>query len=561
LPLAFVIALLWTVHPLQAESVTYVVQRAESLMGLFYLLTLYCFVRGVESPRAWVWYLLSATACLLGMVTKETMVTAPLMVWLYDRTFVAGTFAGAWRQRWKVYAPLACTWLPLAWLVITVSWPGNATLTNSGLEGLSPVMKSYVYALKQSEAIVHYLYLVFWPHPLVSDYGIDVVTSPLSVAPQIALLAILLGCTLYALFRLPALGFLGAWFFVILAPTSSVVPLAGQTMAEHHMYLSLAAILVLMVLGLHLVLGRCVYAAGLALALGLGGVTHERNRDYHTNLSIWADAIAKRPDNGRAYDNLGMALIEADRPQEALGYYTALQRLDSGILGAGPETNLGNVLLRLGRFNEAIDHYQNTLRVNPNNWQAENNLGSALYHSGRSQEAIPHFLQAAKLNPGSALIEYNLGNAWLMINQPEQARTAFIAVLHLDPKYADAHNNLGNLYMRDFGQTDQAIAEYKAALQADPGHVSAHSGLANAYLQTNRPAEAIPHLEAVIRLKPDFGEAYLGLGDALVAVGRFNDAIPQYEAAVRLMPGNAAASDHLEKARQLLQSPPNGLKQ
>src|SRR4029077_15512000 len=99
LPLALAVALLWTVHPLQTESVTYIVQRAESLMGLFYLLTLYCFVRSLDSPAPNRWQALCFAACLTGMATKEVMVSAPLLVLLYDRTFAAGSFRAAWQQR------------------------------------------------------------------------------------------------------------------------------------------------------------------------------------------------------------------------------------------------------------------------------------------------------------------------------------------------------------------------------------------------------------------------------------------------------------------------------
>ncbi len=172
-PLAAVIALLWALHPLQTESVTYITQRAESLMGLFYLLTLYCFIRGSRGhpifasakigtvptirgecrgsgvrgqgtgrdsrPSSSIlppvaWYAASVTACLLGMATKEVMISAPLIVLLYDRTFCAGSFRQAWRRRPGFYAALACTWLLLGWLVLSMmhllgeNGPGTASL-------------------------------------------------------------------------------------------------------------------------------------------------------------------------------------------------------------------------------------------------------------------------------------------------------------------------------------------------------------------------------------------------------------------------------------------------
>ena len=102
-PLALAVALVWIVHPLQTAAVTYVIQRTEALVGLFYLLTLYCVIRGTESGRSWRWYAAAVAACFLGMGTKEVMVTAPVVVLLYDRTFLSGSFAAALTRRWGLY--------------------------------------------------------------------------------------------------------------------------------------------------------------------------------------------------------------------------------------------------------------------------------------------------------------------------------------------------------------------------------------------------------------------------------------------------------------------------
>jgi protein O-mannosyl-transferase len=123
--LALVVAVLWTAHPLQTEAVTYVSQRCESLMGLFYLLTLYCFVRGADSQRCGWWFTLSVVACLLGMATKEVMVTAPLLVLLYDRTFVTGSFRKAWTRHRRLYLSLAGTWLLLGYLMAGLHYRGG----------------------------------------------------------------------------------------------------------------------------------------------------------------------------------------------------------------------------------------------------------------------------------------------------------------------------------------------------------------------------------------------------------------------------------------------------
>jgi hypothetical protein len=249
-------ALLWTVHPLQTESVTYVVQRAESLMGLCYLLTIYCFIRSVDGPsgRSWCW--LAWAACLGGMASKEVMVSAPLMVWLYDRTFVAGSFRAAWLARKRFYAALASTWLLLG--ICVASTGGN----RGGTVGLDVGVQGWSYGLTQFRAAAHYLRLAVWPQPLVFEYGTFWESGWQAVLPSAALvLALLLG-TVVALVRSPVLGFAGAWFFVMLAPTS-LVPGTTQMIVEHRMYLSLAAVVVTAAVAAWLRIGsRSLWAAG-----------------------------------------------------------------------------------------------------------------------------------------------------------------------------------------------------------------------------------------------------------------------------------------------------------
>ncbi|MGA2605090.1 MAG: hypothetical protein ABSG14_12755, partial [Verrucomicrobiia bacterium] len=238
---ALAVAVLWAVHPLQTEAVTYLSERGESLMGLFYLLTLYGFIRGVESPGHGRWFVLSVVACALGMATKEVMVTAPLMVLLYDRAFVSQSFREAWSRHGRLYLGLAGTWLLLGYLMA-----GSRNLLDRGV-GYGLGITWWTYALTECRAVVHYLWLALWPAPLVFDYG-DAITGDITIwhlteaTPYALILAVLAAGVLVELRRQPAMGFLGAWFFVILAPSSSVVPVAGQPMAEHRMYLPLAAV-------------------------------------------------------------------------------------------------------------------------------------------------------------------------------------------------------------------------------------------------------------------------------------------------------------------------------
>jgi hypothetical protein len=353
--LAFTIAALWMLHPLQTESVTYIVQRAESLMGLFYLLTLYCFVRSadetgkrqeargespeketrgphlIRSPASGLWPLASGLFCFLGMASKEVMVSAPLLVLLYDRTFVAGSFRAAWQNHWRLYLGLAASWLLLGFLVVSTG--GN----RNGSAGFSSGMTWWTYALTQLPAVVHYLRLSFWPHPLVFDYGTAVVKQAGQVIPGALIIAALAIGTVLGLRRWPAIGFAGIWFFAILAPSSSVVPVVTETMAEQRMYLPLAAVVALVVLGLYAWAGRLGAYALLALAVSLGILTFQRNQDYASELFIWRDTVAKRPENARAHNN--PAAVPGSRATQAHRSRLPLQP-GHGPVGCGPRARI-----------------------------------------------------------------------------------------------------------------------------------------------------------------------------------------------------------------------------
>ncbi len=461
--LAFVIALLWSLHPLQTESVTYVSQRAESLMALCYLTTLYAFVRSLSSAYERRWQVTSVVACLLGMACKEVMVTAPLMVLLYDRTFAAGSFGAAWQRRWRYYLALVASWGLLAWLV-------GSNLHRGGTAGFETGLTPWTYALTQIAAIVHYGRLAVWPDPLVFDYGISLVTDFASLALPATTLVVALGATVYALVRHPVLGFLGVWFFIILSPTSSVVPITTQTMAEHRMYLPLAALCVLGGIGLRRLAERQALLVGCALALLLGVLTVRRNRDYHTSLGLWTDTAQKVPLNDRAHSNLGILLFEAGQPRAAL------------------------------------ESFQRALQLRPNFPEARANLGSVYLRSGQPEEAIPHFVEALRLKPDLASARNNLGLALKQLGRPAEALAQFRETARLNPDYAEAHHNLA-ISLLESGELPDSIRAFETALRLMPNSPAVHSNFAVALMRADRLAEARAQAQIALRLNPSLKSA------------------------------------------------------
>jgi Flp pilus assembly protein TadD len=462
--LAFSGALLWALHPLQTESVTYIAQRAESLMGLLYLLTLYGFIRGAEAGGTGgrPWFAFSTAACLLGMGTKEVMVAAPIVVLLYDRTFLAGAFRRAWRLRRGPYLALASTWLvPLVFTLFAGGKGGTAGLGNG--------VPWWRYALTQLPAILHYLRLCLWPHPLVFDYGDALVhPSPGLVIPALAV-AGLVAATAWALVRRPAIGFLGAAFLLTLAPSSSIVPVVTQTVAEHRMYLPSIAVIVLAAAAMHRWTGRAALPLCLLLAACLGVSTFERNGDYRTEEGIWADTVAKRADNERAHNNLGIAYLKD-----------------------------------AGRWDDAIAQFRESLRLNGDYVEARNNLGYALQAvPGRLGDAVLQFREAIRQKPDYADAHYNLANALDSLGRTPEAVAQYREALRLRPDFIAAHCNLG-LSLSSLGRSQEAIDEYREALRLKPNDAAILYDLAFELLRIPGHAdEAIANLREVVRLQPE----------------------------------------------------------
>jgi tetratricopeptide (TPR) repeat protein len=291
------------------------------------------------------------------------MVSAPLLVLLFDRTFVAGSFGAALRQRAGYYVALAATWLLLALEMAHVGSRGGAVGTGLKID-------SWHYALTQCHAIALYLGLSLWPHPLTFDYGTDTAASLGAVAPEAALVLVLLAATAWFIYRRSALGFIGAWFFAILAPSSSIVPLAKQTIAEHRMYLPLAAVMLLVVLALHALTGRARWAA--LLAAPLLALTLLRNVDYVNGLTIWQQSAARYPDNPRAHINLGNAYVNASRFPLAEDEFTAALRLDSTLPEAYNDRAVAEAAQ--GKWAAAADDYRAAVRLAPGWDKPEKNL-------------------------------------------------------------------------------------------------------------------------------------------------------------------------------------------
>jgi hypothetical protein len=449
--LALACGLVWALHPLNTEAVNYLTERTESLMGLWYLLTLYCSVRG--------WYVAAVVACALGMLCKESMATAPILVALYDRVFVFDGVREAFAARRRLYAGLAATWVILAAML------ASEPRTSVGFDaGTSP----WTYLLNQAELIPRYLWLSVWPRSLVLDYGLPRPLMASDVVIPGAMVVVLILVTLAALRYAPMIGFLGAWVFITLAPTSSIVPIATEVGAERRMYLPLAALAVLFVVTSYKGSGADLYGpptrgsrgslhrgphgsaplgwwaviaiASVLLATG----TFLRNREYRTRLTI-AQTIVDRWPNGRGRFLLGSELIAAGRKDEAM-----VQLRASAGDYPGARFALGTELLADGKVVEAV-------------------------------EEIQAFLRAMPQHPSAAPAHDLLGRAYLAQQKFAEAAGEFQTLVDTAPSYRGPNNdvllNLG-YSLAAAGRLAESVPVLERAVAANPGNQAARDLLA-----------------------------------------------------------------------------------
>ncbi|MHC4640890.1 MAG: tetratricopeptide repeat protein [Planctomycetota bacterium] len=562
--LAWIIAAIWVVHPIQTESVTYVIQRAESLMGLFYLMTLYTAVLAMQSQRPAVWSVMSAFCCGLGMVTKEVTVTAPVIVLLYDRAFVSGSFVSALRRRWGLYALLAATWGLLA--IAMWSSPSSETV------GFSTGISASDYALNQCIVIVRYLRLCLWPTKLCLFYNWPIVKDFGRILPPMLFILAILGTTAWGLIRNHWWAYLSAWFFVILAPTSSFVPIKDLAF-EHRVYLPLAGPVALLVAGGYILLqklakrfhrsketGGSLIKGGTESCLGIILViaiitmliltTISRNKDYQSAASIWQTVIDVVPDNHRAYYNLGIAFKAQGNLDEAIRQYR--KALDLKPNYAKAYCNLGEAFRNQGNLGEAVLQYRKALHLKPKFAIAHHNLGVALSAQGKLNEAVSHYRQAIQINPNDALLYNGLGSALQSQGKFDKAISNYRQALQINPKFVSACNNLGMaLQLQD--RLDEAISYFRQALQINPDLASANNNLAWVLATAKdtkfyNPTEAVKFALRACELteynNPNFLDT---LAVAYAAAGRFAEAVKYAEKAVDL----ATSSNQLQLAEEI----------
>jgi tetratricopeptide (TPR) repeat protein len=508
---ATALALLWVVHPMNSEIVNYATQRSEAMMALALLSTLYFGVRAITAERQTWWYAASVVACAAGMACKESMVAAPVLMLLLDATFNSGGLLSAVRERPWYYAGLFATEILLVLLIVDGPRSHSAGFSS----GVSP----WTYLLNQAPLIVHYLRLAVWPTRLVLDYGEPTLRTLEEVWPAAAVVLTLLVATLIAWFRVPATAFLGTWFFITLAPTSSLLPIATEVGAERRMYLPLVAVLSAILLAGARLLQTiseprtrriiATSAAGVVCAVFVS-LTLVRNSEYATGVSIWQTVVDRRP-TGRAHYYLGRQLRDAGRRDDAIAQYRlALDTNPDAHFAMGFEFGVD------GRHAEAVEYYRNFLRLKPldvNVPRAYHNLGRSLMALGRHEEAATAFREALARKALDKEATAGLADSLFAMQRWAEAVTAYSDYLRMVPGDPSALFDMG-LALARLARYEEARDAFASVVNQQPTNVAAHVNLAAALANTGQIGPSVRAYRRAVELEPN-PEAKRGLEQAI----------------------------------------------
>jgi tetratricopeptide (TPR) repeat protein len=428
--LAGIIATAWAVHPLNTGAVTYISARSELLMAVCYLGAMYAAARAhTQSPRMWM--ATAVAACAAGMGCKESMVTAPVAIVLFDGAYVYDGVFDALRRRGGFYAWLCATWLVLVWLL----WGAP----HSASAGFDTGVSVTTYLMNQAVVIPEYLRLALWPDVLLFAYG---EVRPLTLGDvgfAIVIVPALAAAAAWLWVRRPAAGFPAIWFFLTLAPTSSIVPIATEAGAARRMYLPLIGLVALAVAGgaraaVRLRRRRPVAwrVTGVATAIVLAALATEtvrQNREYQSAETLWRGSLAEWP-SALAHLNLANALKAKGARGEVVEHLRAAAEL-SPI----ERYTLGAELVEEGRAAEAIPELERAMAENPDNprviadastalARALTDYGVALVQAGRPEEAVAPLERVADEHPSDASAQINVAAALAAAGQFAPAAAA-----------------------------------------------------------------------------------------------------------------------------------------
>jgi tetratricopeptide (TPR) repeat protein len=603
-----IVAALFAWHPMHVESVAWVSERKDVLSTFFWLLTMLAYARyaqkfKVQGSRFKVYYCLSLVSFALGLMAKPMLVSVPFVLLLLDYwplgriydlrfTIYEGSKGGTSPVRSSPAGQqtLAASGIPaVSWrwallekvpyfLLAAASSVVTFLVQKSG--GAVASLRSLSFGERSANAVISYVrYLgkMVWPSDLAIYYPMHASWAAWQWAGAGLLIVALSVLAIALVRRRPYVAVGWFWYLGTLVPVIGLVQVGGQSMADRYTYMPFVGMFIVVVWGVTDLLGRgtlqkpnAAWAVVVIVLIDCVTLTWSQINYWRDSAALFRHAIAVTSNNSLAHVNLGSALDQEGRTEEAKAEFLIGLKMDTnfapalGGLGtlylhegdtakalayfdsaltkqpyyADAHYNLANLLARQGKLAEAAEHYAQALNYNPNAPDAQNNLGAVLVRLDRPKEAVEHLEAAIRIKANFPEAQEQLGTAYAKLQQPDLAQAHYAEAVRLKPDFAHAHLKLG-LIEASQGQLGKAIAQFVETIKLEPTNAVAFFNLGAAYQANDQLDAALDQFSAAARLDPMDAEAQARIAGVLARQGKFDEAIKHYSQAILIQPEEA----------------------
>ncbi|HWC58135.1 MAG TPA: tetratricopeptide repeat protein [Verrucomicrobiae bacterium] len=538
------VAAVFAIHPLRVESVAWIAERKDVLSGLFFVLTIAVYVW--YARRAWslARYLAVVLMFSLALMSKPMVVTLPFVLllldyWPLNRFIASENHSLPWR----------CILDKIPLLALSAAMCAITVLAQH--EAVSPLPLSLRLSNAAVSAVVYLRQLLF-PSGLVVLYPFPEHGLP---QPEIFLACGLLIAISASVFLVhhkhPWLLFGWLWYLGMLVPVIGILQVGAQAHADRYTYLPQIGLCIALTWSIAELVARwrpyqvAVSGVSAAVVIMLVVCAHQQTMYWQNSRTLWTRALAFTSDNIVAQNNLGNALLDEGKVDEAIPHFKEARRIKPE--DAKAAFNLGNALIQKGELSEGIANLSQALQLKPDYAEAHINLGGAFLKTGKVDDAVDHFQKALQLEPAQPSAWNDLGYAQLQQGSAEKAAECFRKALQLDPTQPVTQDNIANTLMQQ-GKVDEAISYYQKALQLKPGFAEAEYNLGTAFVRKNNLADAMVHFQKALRLKPDYANAAYNIGIALFHQDKADEAVPFFLKAIQINPDYAEAHYNLGNA-------------
>ena len=547
------VAALFALHPLHVESIAWVAERKDVLSTFFWMLTMGSYVWYVERPGT-SRYLLVLLFFILGLMAKPMLVTLPFVLLLLDY-WPLGRFQ--FRQpestisnSTKKSGNLHLFWEKIPLLVFAVT-SSVVTFFAQQSGGAVRSLEVFPLSIRIENALVSYVsYIgkmifphnlaVLYPHP--NDFTMWQVTGA-------GLLLILISCMAIRMIRRSPYFMVGwLWYLGTLVPVIGLVQVGEQSMADRYTYVPLIGLFVMITWSVsNLAAGwryrKEGFAVVSAILLSILIVTTWFQVKHWTNsIILFKHAINVTENNSVAHYNLGVALAKQGRTTEAIDHYTEVLKINPDYVGA--HNNLGVALVEQGKIDEAIAHYRETLRIKPDDVEARYNIANALARQERFKDAIAEYAEVLKTKPNMAFAHNNMGIALSRLGKTKKAIFHFREALRIRPDYRNAEYNL-QVALRKEETVESAVVRRPYVKQVNINDAEAQMRLGLELLQKRDFGGAIKHFRKVLKINPELIEAHINIGLALAYNQEIDEAVDHFQKALKINPELAEVHNSL----------------